>query len=238
MKKILLTILWMIFGGLVGFFSDYISKNFNNLSSYLLIGFTTPQFTSIRTIFTILTIVLILFTLFYGIRYLRIHREMTDVHEELAESDYCTLQHNFTMSFSMVTISILLVISLMLFSAAAHDIRIFLESLVLIVLLVMHRRFLKQMIMDKGIAFPNKISYKSIKENIFQLDEAEMEKEYKSSYDTIMFLCYYVFPAIYFIFFFIFVITQHFDLLAFLITLFIHLVILIFSLVNDLKFYK
>lgn len=241
-KQKILTILWVIFcaliGGLFGSFSVGIGKRFDNLSSYLLIGAKTPQFALIRTIFTILTIVLIVFALFYSMRYLRMNREMTAISEELAEKDYYTLHRNYTISFSMVAISIYLVISLMVFSFAAHDIRIFIESFVAVVLLVIHKRLLKQMLADKGIAFPSKITYKSFKENIFQLDEGEMEKEYKSSFETVTFLCYYVFPALYFLFLFIFGITQHFDLLAFLITLFIHLVILGFSLINDLKFYK
>lgn len=170
-KQKILTILWVIFcaiiGGLFGSFSVDIGKRFDKLLSYLLIGARTPQFALIRTIFTILTIVSIVFALFYGIRYLRMNREMTDISEELTEKEYHTLHRNYTISFSMVAISIYLVISLMVFSFAAHDIRILIECFVAVVLLVIHKRLLKQMLADKGIALPSKITYKSFKEKYF-----------------------------------------------------------------------
>lgn len=90
----------------------------------------------------------------------------------------------------------------------------------------------------RNIEMPLVPTMKEVKNNVLQMDEAELEANYKMAFDIVMNLSGQILPAIYVILLFISLVFQKVELTGILITAFIHLYILVknFKLAKD--FYK
>ncbi|HEO7600805.1 DUF3169 family protein, partial [Streptococcus agalactiae] len=108
----------------------------------------------------------------------------------------------------------------------------------LFVLLGLHIYFLKVYRNIRGIKMTVAPTLKELKNNVLQLDEAELESNYKMCFDIVMNLSGFIFPTIYFVLFFISFVFQKVEIVAIIITTSIHIYILIKSLKAARHFYR
>ncbi|WP_308417633.1 DUF3169 family protein [Streptococcus troglodytae] len=90
----------------------------------------------------------------------------------------------------------------------------------------------------RDIKMPLVPTLKELKHNVMQMDEAELETNYKMSFDIVMNLSGAILPAIYLILFFWSFITQEVELTGILVATSIHLYIMIKSFKMTREYYK
>ncbi|MGT2907097.1 DUF3169 family protein [Streptococcus dentiloxodontae] len=90
----------------------------------------------------------------------------------------------------------------------------------------------------RGIKMPLVPTVKELKNNIMQMDEAELEANYEMSFDIVMTLNNIILPAIYVGLFFLSIILQKTELVGMLVAGVIHLYILIMNFKMTNKYYR
>lgn len=90
----------------------------------------------------------------------------------------------------------------------------------------------------RGLTVPLLPSMKELKQNILQMDEAELQAQYKASFDIVMNLSGLILPGIYLILFFVSLLTHQTEIIAFLVTAGIHLYIMVMQVKMTRNYYK
>lgn len=193
----------------------------------------------------IVVIITALFSLIYLYQIQKYQKVFFNVDESQSEEIYrqINLRHSYGMTF--VSISIVLSIVNTLFN---YKLNIFDDSVTLVipiydlsllfVLWGLHIYFLKVYQNIRGIKMTVAPTLKELKNNVLQLDEAELESNYKMCFDIVMNLSGFIFPTIYFVLFFISFVFQKVEIVAIIITTSIHIYILIKSLKAARHFYR
>lgn len=240
-KQLLLGgIIGAVIGFIFGFGAGYFDISNNNFP------FSLDDVTSVISWIARVGAVLSLITgLYYIVIVLKYYKRYEQLEDEESEELYRMMnkKHSYAVVYAGITyvlafVSITLTYRVSLGSDSAELHFPFIDFLILICGGILHAYSLKVYKRIRNIDIPLLPTLKELKDNILQMDEAELEANYKMSFDIIMSLSGQILPDIYIILAFISFVFQKIELTGILITAFIHLYILAknFKLAKD--YYK
>ncbi|HGD1025780.1 TPA: DUF3169 family protein [Streptococcus agalactiae] len=188
----------------------------------------------------IVVIITALFSLIYLYQIQKYQKVFFNVDESQSEEIYrqINLRHSYGITFVSISIVLSIVNKLNIFDDSVTLVIPIYDLSLLFVLLGLHIYFLKVYRNIRGIKMTVAPTLKELKNNVLQLDEAELESNYKMCFDIVMNLSGFIFPTIYFVLFFISFVFQKVEIVAIIITTSIHIYILIKSLKAARHFYR
>ncbi|MDO4666793.1 MAG: DUF3169 family protein [Streptococcus sp.] len=235
--------IWSVCGGIVGFLLSIFNRNLLSINRTELLDWFVPNnksaiLYSINYALRGAEILLLLVSLIYFFKFAKKFASFLAEKENITDELDRLVHANWSLALSLN--SILMVVSLvsLMIAAVREDLFFIVDLFVLILTFLIYRNLMLKRNQMLDIDVPLDITTKELKNNILQQDEAELFKEYKTSFYTVVNLSGILLPTLYFLLFILSVLTKHVELVAFIIVLIIHIFILIGSLLGDRKFYR
>ncbi|ELY5747386.1 DUF3169 family protein [Streptococcus iniae] len=230
-----------IIGGLIGFFNETLLDIFNEIISF------KETFVSLIIIFSHITVGISLLTAFLFLFQLKKdclnYQDIKD--DDTTENNYRTLNKKHSHASLLIAMSsILTLFNIMTgikFDFGADDANLslpILDFLILPILIFAQAIAMKRYNNIRGTNIPLFPNTKELKNNILKMDEAELQANYKMSFDTILYLNTIIIPTLYVFLFFIYLISGILELTAILLLLIIQLYILFMNLEMTKSFYR
>lgn len=227
-------------GGLIGFGSGYFELDKNSLpfSQESVIAILTS---ALRIVY----VVSLLLSVFYIYQVVKDYKRYQTLPDEDSEELYRSInrKHSYAVVFNGVT-TVLATVSFLLsfqftFGIGRAELSFPIFDFVFVMVAGIFQSYLLKVYNRiRDIKMPLVPTLKELKQNIMQMDEAELEVNYKMAFDIVMNLSGAILPAIYLILFFCSFITQKVEVTGILVAAVIHLYIMVKNFKMTKEYYK